>query len=120
MHPLTVVVVVVVSSLTTPSRSNVVLMNSSYVRKSPNVTGEERSTIVELVHSRCNTRAKQPTTAKLIDRMIAARKPARVYIARRGFTRLTSCADTCADFDTFPSESCCDILPSVRSIVAVE
>ena len=53
MHPLTVVVVVVVSSLTTPSRSNVVLMNSSYVRKSPNVTGEERSTTVEVVQSRC-------------------------------------------------------------------
>jgi hypothetical protein len=105
-HPLTVVVVVVRSSLTTPSRLNVLLMKFSYVRKSPNVTGEEISITVELVQSRCNTRAKQATIAKLIDIMIAARKPARVYNARRGFTRLTSCRDaTCTGRDTFLSSS---------------
>ena len=102
MHPLTVVVVVVVPSSTTPSRLNVVLMNSSYVRKSPNVTGVERSTVVEVVQSRCNTRARPMMIAKLNARMVKARKPARVYNARRGFTRLTSCRDT------WRLESCTD------------
>ena len=57
-HPLTVVVVVVVPVETTPSRLNVILMNSSYVMKSPNVTGKERSTTDVSVQSSFSTNAR--------------------------------------------------------------
>jgi hypothetical protein len=57
-HPLTVVVVVVVPDETTPSRLNVILMNSSYVMKSPNVTGKERSATDVSVQSSFSTKAR--------------------------------------------------------------
>jgi len=57
-HPLTVVVVVVVPDETTPSRLSVILMNSSYVTKSPNVTGKERSTTDVSEQSSFSTKAR--------------------------------------------------------------